>query len=114
MSTAISRADDIVLAVLEMDTISLELSTPGPMRVVSLPHPTERWNKSLQSEYYDYSKPGVLEATVNGKPMGLGHFTQVVWKATTKIGCAAVSCADGTLFTGYGEVSPFPTLHGHS
>jgi hypothetical protein len=39
-------------------------------------------------EYYDYSKPGVLEATVDGKPMGLGHFTQVVWKATTKIGCA--------------------------
>ncbi|WVQ73088.1 hypothetical protein IAR50_002651 [Cryptococcus sp. DSM 104548] len=33
------------------------------------------------------------------------HFTQVVWKATTEIGCATSSCADGTIFTGYGADS---------
>ncbi|TYJ58438.1 hypothetical protein B9479_000644 [Cryptococcus floricola] len=33
------------------------------------------------------------------------HFTQVVWKATTEIGCATSSCADGTIFTGYGSDS---------
>lgn len=88
----------------EVVTTLPELSTPGPTRVVRHAplYPRGIANKA---EYYDYSKPGVLEATVNGEQMGLGHFTQLVWKATTKIGCAAVTCADGTLFTGYGDVS---------
>ncbi|WVW86777.1 hypothetical protein I302_108831 [Kwoniella bestiolae CBS 10118] len=33
------------------------------------------------------------------------HFTQVVWKSTTEIGCAAVTCADGTIFSGVGSDS---------
>jgi hypothetical protein len=57
-------------------------------------------------ENYDYSQPGVLTVTVDGEPQSVGHFTQLVWKATTKIGCAAVTCGDGTLFTGFGDVSP--------
>ncbi|WWD04273.1 hypothetical protein V865_002341 [Kwoniella europaea PYCC6329] len=33
------------------------------------------------------------------------HFTQVVWKATTEIGCAAVTCLDGTIFSDVGSDS---------
>jgi len=93
-----------------MVTTSPEPSTRGPLRVVRL-SPFVRAEGADTTDHYDYSKPGVLEATVDGEPMGLGHFTQIVWKATTKIGCAAVTCGDGTLFTGYGDVSllVFPT-----
>ena len=87
-----------------MVTTSPELSSPGPLRVVRL-FPFAHAEGADTTDHYDYSKPGVLEATVDGEPMGLGHFTQIVWKATTKIGCAAVTCGDGTLFTGYGDVS---------
>ncbi|WVQ96109.1 hypothetical protein IAU59_003211 [Kwoniella sp. CBS 9459] len=31
------------------------------------------------------------------------HFTQVVWKATTEIGCAAVSCPSGSIFDMTGD-----------
>ena len=89
-----------------MVTTLPEPSTRGPLRVVRL-SPFARAEGADTTDHYDYSKPGVLEATVDGEPMGLGHFTQIVWKATTKIGCAAVTCADGTLFTGYGEVRAF-------
>jgi uncharacterized protein YkwD len=35
-------------------------------------------------EYYSYSNPGFS--------MNTGHFTQMVWKSTLKIGCAKVRC----------------------
>lgn len=52
-------------------------------------HPS--WTAVVDAWYnevdmYDYSKPGFS--------MDTGHFTQVVWKGTTKIGCGAATCDD--------------------
>lgn len=37
---------------------------------------------------YDYNNPGYSSA--------VGHFTQMVWKGTTQIGCAAIDCSGAT------------------
>ena len=37
-----------------------------------------------ENEKYSYKKPGFKSAT--------GHFTQMIWKGTKKIGCALVTC----------------------
>lgn len=38
---------------------------------------------------YSFSNPGFSEAT--------GHFTQVVWKASTQLGCASAQCGGGLM-----------------
>jgi hypothetical protein len=38
----------------------------------------------LERTQYDWSNPGFSEAT--------GHFTQLVWKATTSVGCGRTNC----------------------
>ena len=45
---------------------------------------TDIWYCEINS--YDFSHPGFSSAT--------GHFTQVVWKDTTKLGCAAAKAKD--------------------
>ncbi|KAM9927433.1 hypothetical protein OXX59_002563 [Metschnikowia pulcherrima] len=44
--------------------------------------PVDAWCDEISQ--YDYSNPGFSEAT--------GHFTQVIWASTTKVGCAEVIC----------------------
>ncbi|KAF9441866.1 PR-1-like protein [Macrolepiota fuliginosa MF-IS2] len=43
-----------------------------------------------ESSKYDYNHPGFSAAT--------GHFTQVVWKATTTLGCGTHHCTTGSPF----------------
>ncbi|KAH9485645.1 Pathogenesis-related protein PRB1-3 [Psilocybe cubensis] len=43
-----------------------------------------------EASKYDYNNPGFSSAT--------GHFTQVVWKATTQVACASANCPAGTIF----------------
>jgi uncharacterized protein YkwD len=44
------------------------------------------WWYSEESQY-DYAKPGWQSGT--------GHFTQMVWKGTTEIGCGMAQCSSG-------------------
>lgn len=39
---------------------------------------------------YDFDNPGF--------GMNTGHFTQVVWRGTTKLGCASATCNQGELW----------------
>ncbi|NUP26618.1 MAG: hypothetical protein HOQ36_00630 [Nocardia sp.] len=43
-----------------------------------------------EAQQYDYADPVFSTAT--------GHFTQVVWKATTKVGVAIADCPAGAIF----------------
>ncbi|CAK7896067.1 repressed by EFG1 protein 1 [[Candida] anglica] len=46
--------------------------------------PVTAWYDEISQ--YDFSNPGFTEAT--------GHFTQVVWKSSSTLGCAKVSCGN--------------------
>ena len=50
-----------------------------------------------EAQYYNWSNPGYSEST--------GHFTQVVWKATSQLGCGIATCGPNTIFEDWQQVS---------
>ena len=48
----------------------------------------EGWYSEIKA--YDFNKPGFSSAT--------GHFTQVIWKSSTRLGCAAAQAADKGIY----------------
>ncbi|MBT3220365.1 MAG: hypothetical protein HN348_14865 [Proteobacteria bacterium] len=48
------------------------------------------WESSnlWEQEYYNYG--------TNGCSDGCGHYTQLVWSSTERVGCAFDNCADGS------------------
>jgi uncharacterized protein YkwD len=42
---------------------------------------------------YNYNAPAIVGGTTSGCTPVNGHFTQVVWKGTTQVGCAQATCS---------------------
>lgn len=57
-------------------------------QVVTSTRATDAWGNEVND--YTYS----TNTCATGKPCG--HYTQVVWKSTTEVGCANAVCADNT------------------
>ena len=58
----------------------------------------------ITNQWYNGEMPNWQSYGQENPPAGqdldaFGHFTQAVWKSSTKVGCATVKCAAGTVLS---------------
>jgi Cysteine-rich secretory protein family len=63
--------------------------------------PTETVAAAVNSWLAEASSYDHTTNTCSSTSPGCGHYTQIVWKATTGVGCAHVSCTANSPFTGF-------------
>lgn len=51
---------------------------------------------AVEAWYSEITDPGYTPGAANQPPAGTGHYTALIWAATTKFGCAQNACASGT------------------
>lgn len=51
---------------------------------------------AVEAWYSEITDPGYTPGTINQPPSGTGHYTALIWAATTKLGCSENACASGT------------------
>jgi len=51
---------------------------------------------AVEAWYSEITDPGYTPGTVDQPPEGTGHYTALIWAATTKLGCAQNACASAT------------------
>lgn len=72
----------------DIDSLKLQTAADGV---------TKQW---YYGEVGNYANFYGMENPPSNVPLGdYGHFTQLVWKDSTKVGCATVKCAAGTVLS---------------
>lgn len=66
------------------ENLAWKWSSSGSTDLGTSSHATDAWYDEIAD--YDYDNPG--NAILGGGP--IGHFTQIVWTSTTKVGCGHV------------------------
>lgn len=67
----------------------------GENLYASFGYPEDTLYQNAATSWYDEVALYDFENPQNSKFKDVGHFTQMVWKSSTRLGCARVSCADG-------------------
>jgi pathogenesis-related protein 1 len=74
------------------------IAATAPPGAFSAAQVVDLWES--EKPFYDYATNTCDTANVNNVAHTCGHYTQLVWRTTTVVGCAQVTCSTGSPFQG--------------